>query len=70
MALMRKPQHRRFSYDPRYYKPELDKDQLRRKRMKFHRSRALRKRAKPVLYWIVLFLFLTYIYAVLAGWFD
>ncbi len=70
MALMRKPQYRRFSYEPRYYKPELDEDERRRRRMQFRRRRALHGRARPVIYWIILFVILLYLYGFLSGWFD
>lgn len=69
MALMRKPQYRKFSYEPRYYKPELDNDERRRRKMQFHRRRAIHKSARRVLYWAILFIFLIYLYASLAGWF-
>ncbi len=70
MALMRIPGYRRFSYEPRYYKPELDKDERRRRRMQFHRHRARQKGTKSVLLWIVLFLIAIYLYGFLSGWFT
>ena len=70
MALMRRPEHRRFTYEPRYYKPELDKDERRRRRMQFHRRHLLQKRSKSALYWIIIFSLLVYLYGFLSGWFS
>jgi hypothetical protein len=64
--LFRKPQYRRFEYEPRFYKPEEDRAEQLKKRLREERSRSRRKRKSPIL-WAVLMVLLFYLYLYLSG---
>jgi len=62
---MKRPAHRKFDYQPRYYKPEFDEDERRKRRLGFRSS--LRKNSNTKIPWpyiimlgIILFIFLKY----------
>ncbi len=60
---MKKPSHRVFDYTPRFYKPEEDKDELRKRRLGFRRHRTITRRSKttnPII-WGILILVVIYI---------
>lgn len=59
---MKKPSYRIFDYTPRYYKPEEDKSELRKKRLRFRQKRKFSRRVKTPIYWIILFLIALYFY--------
>ena len=64
--LFRKPTHRRFEYEPRFYKPEQDRTEELKKRLRQERDRNRRKR-KPMLFWALLMVLLFYAYLYLSG---
>ena len=62
---MRRPTHKKFDYTPRFYKPELDEDEKRKRRLGFRSS--IRKSRNTNVPWpyiimlaIILFIFLKY----------
>lgn len=62
---MKKPSHKRFDYQPRFYKPELDEEEKRKRRLGFRST--LRKSRNSTIPWpyiimlmIILFIFLKY----------
>ncbi|MGQ9798145.1 MAG: hypothetical protein ACUVRG_02460 [Ignavibacterium sp.] len=56
---MKKPQYRKFDYIPRFYKPELDEEERRKRRLGFRSSRNyLRRKTTNPLVWLVLIIFL------------
>jgi hypothetical protein len=60
---MKKPKHRTFDYTPRFYVPE--KDELERKKRKLGFTRKLntkRRKTKSPLVWIILIIMLIIIY--------
>lgn len=63
----KKPRHRVFDYTPRFYKPEDDKDEIRKRRLGFRRqSKVKRKRTSPMI-WAVLIVIVIYVYLRLSG---
>ena len=64
---MRKPRHRIFDYTPRFYKPEEDPVEKKKRKLGFtRRSKYIRKKKSPVL-WVVLLILVLYIYLKFAG---
>jgi hypothetical protein len=65
---MRKPNHRIFDYPARFYKPETDEKERRKRRLGFTRQRkyGMRKRRSPLV-WLVLIFLVIYIYLKLTG---
>ena len=59
---IKKPSHRKFEYSPKYYKPELDEEEKRKRRLGF-RSKFREKTSpkKPILF-IGMFLIILYIF--------
>jgi hypothetical protein len=62
---MKRPQYRKFDYQPRFYKPELDEGEKRKRRLGFRSN--IRKRSNTKIPWpyiimlaIILFIFLKY----------
>lgn len=62
---IKKPSYRKFDYSPRHYKPEIDKEEKRKRRLGFksnYRNKTSTK--KPILYigmfLIILYAFLKY----------
>ena len=65
--LMKKPRHRIFDYPPRFYKPENDEQERRKRRLGFttHRKHRVLKR-NPII-WAILILLVIYIILKLKG---
>lgn len=59
--IMRRPQHRRFEYTPRFYDPKKDEDERRRRRFHFH-SNVRRGSNRPLFVIIVLLAIVTVLY--------
>ena len=60
--LIKKPTHKNFDYQPRYYKPEEDPNEKRKKRLGFRRARKSKKKGRTPIYWLILFAIVLYIY--------
>lgn len=60
---MKKPSHRVFDYTPRFYKPDEDESERRKRRLGFRRHRTITKRKKTTnpLIWGFLILVVIYI---------
>lgn len=64
--LLKKPSYKRFDYTPRYYNPDRDPENMRRRELRFERQ-TRRGRHRP-LYWVLAMLILAYLaYAWLQG---
>jgi len=50
---MRRPRHRIFDYTPRFYKPETDGQERRKRRLGFSRQRKISARKKSPILWII-----------------
>ena len=64
---MKKPSHRVFDYPTRFYKPETDEIEKRKKRLGFSRKIKSTRRKKSPLIWILLVIIVVFIYLKLAG---
>jgi len=65
---MKKPQYRKFDYQPRYYKPEEDEGEKRKRRLGFRTTRKFKSRKfRNPIYWLVIFLIVFYLYLKLKG---
>ncbi len=53
---MKKPKHRIFDYPSRFYKPEDDVDERKKRRLGFRRSRKFSQRRRSSIIWIILFI--------------
>lgn len=58
---MRKPQHKRFEYTPRFYDPKKDEEARRRRQFNFH-SNVRRGSHRPLLVIVILFIAVYLIY--------
>lgn len=65
--LFKKPKHRIFDYEPRFYNPSEDKNELRKKRLKFRYSRRHSTKKRSSLIWLILIFIAGYIYLKFAG---
>lgn len=60
--LIKLPKHREFNYQPRFYDPEKDKIENRKKRLKFRYNRKYTRKGKSSIYWLILFIIVLYFY--------
>ena len=65
--LMKKPRHRVFDYPPRFYEPEDDDKERRKRRLGFKRQSKIKRRKGSSIIWIVLLALAVYIYLKLTG---
>ena len=64
---IKKPKHRIFDYSPRFYNPEKDPVEKRKKKLGFKRElKAIRKKRSPVI-WILFIVVVIYVYLKLGG---
>ena len=59
--LMKKPRHRIFDYPPRFYKPEEDEDERRKKRLGFSKMRKYHQKKKNPIIWIIFIILIVFI---------
>jgi len=59
--LMNKPRHRIFDYPTRFYKPEEDETEKRKKRLGFRSYRKFTNKKKSPIIWIVFILVIIFI---------
>lgn len=59
--LMKRPKHRVFDYPPRFYKPEEDEQEKKKRRLGFSRQRKFKPRKRSPIIWIILFLMVLYL---------
>lgn len=64
---IKKPRHRVFDYTPRFYKPEEDKTEKRKKKLGFRRQSNVKRKKKSPLIWVLLVIIVIYIYLKLTG---
>ena len=57
---MKKPKHRIFDYEPRFYKPELDEDEKRKRKLNFRSNRISKRKMKTPYVWIGIVLVILY----------
>lgn len=64
---MKRPAHRVFDYPPRFYKPENDETEKRKKKLGFARKIKAQRRRKSPMIWIILAIIVIFIYLKLSG---
>lgn len=65
--LMKRPKHRVFDYTPRFYKPEHDEINKKRKKMNFNSVKNFQRKKRIPVIWLVLVVLLIYLYLKLSG---
>jgi len=65
--LMKNPQHRIFDYPPRFYKPEQDEDERRKRKLGFRKHLKIKRKKRSALRWLVIFLMVVVILLKLSG---
>ena len=64
---MKKPSHRVFDYPPRFYKPEKDENEKRKKKLGFrYQRKQLKKRKNPII-WGIYIIAVIYLYLKFSG---
>jgi hypothetical protein len=65
--LMKKPKHRVFDYTPRFYKPEKDEEERRKRKLGFRRQlKSKRRQTNPFVY-LLFIMVAVYIILKLSG---
>lgn len=65
--LMKKPRHRIFEYTSRFYKPEEDEKEIRKRKLGFRSYRKFTHKKKSPIIWIVFILVIIFIIIKLTG---
>jgi len=58
--LMKKPQHRIFDYPPRFYKPEQNEDERRKRKLGFREHLKIKRKKRSALLCLVIFLMIVF----------
>ncbi len=64
---MKKPQHRNFDYTPRYYVPENDERERKKRRLGFSRQLKVRRQKRSPIIWVILIIILIIVILKLNG---
>ena len=65
---MKRPNHRIFDYPPRFYKPEEDERERKKRKLGFSRKvRASRRKTRNPLIWIILLIIIILVYLKLVS---
>ena len=67
MIFHKKPKNRVFDYEPRFYNPEEDEDERRKRRLKFRYGRVSQRRSKSPIILLVLLGIILYFYLRFGG---
>lgn len=59
---LNKPTNKKFNYQPRFYIPEKDDKERKKRKLGFRNHRSTRKKGKSSLYWIIFFAIIAYLY--------
>jgi hypothetical protein len=63
----KKSPHRIFDYTPRFYKPEEDKDEKRKRKLGFRRQIKMNRKKKNPVIWLLFIIIAIYVYLKLTG---
>lgn len=64
---MKKPKPKSFDFQPRYYNPGKDPEEIRKRKLGFKRSRKIVRRRGSTIYFMVIFLIVLSIYLKFIG---
>jgi len=67
--MFRKVKHRIFDYEPRFYKPDEDEQEKRKRKLGFRTAQRKVSRKKSPLMWVVMLMMILYIVAKWNGMF-
>ncbi len=65
--LQKKPQYRRFIYEPRFYSPDRDDKERLKRLMRQERDAYKNRNRRPVFVWAAIFFLVIYAYLYLSG---
>lgn len=65
--LIKKPKHRIFDYTPRFYKPELDEQERKKRKLGFSSQRNKLRRKRSPIVWLIVILVIIYLYLKFAS---
>ena len=63
----KRPRHRVFDYTPRFYKPEEDKDEKRKRKLGFRRQSKVQQNKRSPFIWLIIIIIAIYVYLKLIG---
>jgi len=63
----KKTSNRVFDYPPRFYNPEKDELEKRKRKLQFSSQRKVNRKKKSPIVWIILIIMIVYIYLKFAG---
>jgi hypothetical protein len=64
---MKKPKPKSFDFQPRYYNPGKDPEEMRKRKLGFKRNRKIVRRRGSTVYFMVIFIIVLYIYLKFLG---
>lgn len=56
MLFIKKPKNKKFDYSPRYYRPELDEEERKKRKLNFRSELKVKKGKSPLFYLVFLIL--------------
>jgi len=65
--LFKKPKHKSFDYTPRFYKPEEDKQEKRKRKLGFRRAIVKQRKNRNPIVWGIMVILIIIIYLKLSG---
>lgn len=68
MLFLKRPKHCSFDYTPRFYDPEKDKSEDRKKRLKFRYNRASKRKTTSPIIFLVLAVVVVFLYLRFSGY--
>jgi hypothetical protein len=63
----KKPSHRIFDYTPRFYKPEEDEKEKKKRKLGFSRQLKVSRKKRSPIFWLLLVTIAIFIYLKLSG---
>jgi hypothetical protein len=68
MLFLKRPKHRSFDYTPRFYDPEKDQNEERKKRLKFRYNRISKRKTTSPIYYLIIVLVIIFLYMRFGGY--
>ena len=65
--LFRKPRHRVFDYTPRFYKPEKDEQERKKRKLGFRRNSIKKRQKRNPIIWGIMVVLVIIVYLKFAG---
>ena len=65
--LFRKPRHRIFDYTPRFYKPEKDEQERKKRKLGFRRNSIKKRQKRSPIIWGIMVVLVIIVYLKFAG---